>query len=96
MFRFQSSIFIKFAIAAAAFISQKACAAIVNFSVALIETDPVFNRPLSISALSAVETQVAYDVYGFHASAKCTYSIKTTAFNSTGGGSTSDYYIAPY
>jgi hypothetical protein len=92
MFRLQSSKFLMFTIAAAAFVSQAAFATSIDFSGALTESDPVFNRPFTTGSLSIVGTHTAYDVYGFHVSADGTYSIEATAFT----GPISDSFVALY
>ncbi|TQK04820.1 PEP-CTERM sorting domain-containing protein [Herbaspirillum sp. SJZ107] len=92
MFRFQSSRFLKLAVAAAAFVSHAAFAAPVDISGALTASDPTYNRPFTLSALSTIGTNVAYDLYGFHVSATGTYSIEVTAF----GGPSADTFLALY
>jgi hypothetical protein len=92
MFRFQSSTFVKLAAAAFVFVSHAAFAAPINFSGELTTSDPTFNRPLSQGALSAVGTNVAYDLYGFHVSANGAYSIESTSFSAFG----SDTYLFVY
>jgi len=84
MFRFQSSRFLKLAVAAIAFVSHAAFAAPVNFSGELTASDPKFNRPLTLTTLSGVGTNVAYDVYGFHVTANGTYSVESTSFSAPG------------
>lgn len=39
--------------------------------------DPVYNRPVTTSALSAVGTAVAYDVFAFQVTANSSYVMKT-------------------
>ena len=92
MFRFQSSSFLKLAVAAAAFVSHAAFAAPVNFSGELTASDPHFNRPLSLTGLSSTGSNVSYDLYGFHVSANGTYSIESTSFSAAG----SDTYLFVY
>lgn len=92
MFRFQSSKFLKLAVAAAAFVSHAAFAAPVDISGALTASDPTYNRPFTLAALSTVGTNVAYDLYSFHVSATGTYSIEVTAFGSTNA----DTFLALY
>lgn len=92
MFRFQSTKFLKLAIATAAFISQTVFAAPVNFSGELTQADPVFNRPLGTNVLSGVGTRVAYDVYGFQVSADGVYSVESTSF----GGQNEDTFLYIY
>lgn len=92
MFRFQSTKFLKLAIATAAFVSQTAFAAPVDFSGELTQSDPVFNRPLTTNTLSAVGTRVAYDVYGFQVSADGVYSAESTSF----GGQNADTFLYIY
>lgn len=92
MFNVQISTVLKSAVAAIALVSGAAFAAPVDFSGELTTSDPTFNRPLSLGVLSAVGTDVAYDVYGFHVSAAGTYSIESTSFSATG----SDTYLFLY
>lgn len=92
MFRFQSSRFLKGAVAAIAFVSHAVFAAPVNFSGTLTASDPTFNRPLTFSTLSGIGTNVAYDVYGFHVNAAGTYSAEATSF----GGIDSDTFLYVY
>lgn len=83
MFRFQSSRFLKFAVAAAAFVSHAAFAAPVNFSGALTASDPTFNRPLTLTTLSSVGTRVSYDLYSFYVNTAGVYSIEALTFGGT-------------
>lgn len=92
MFGFQSSRFLKLAVAAVAFVSHAAFAAPVNISGELSASDPTYNRPFSLVTLSSVGTSVAYDLYGFHVSADGVYSIEATSFSATG----SDTFMALY
>ena len=92
MFRVSSSRFLKLAVAAVAFASHAAFAAPVNISGALTASDPTYNRPFSLTTLSTVGTNVAYDLYGFHVSANGTYSLEVTAFGATG----SDTFLGLY
>jgi len=87
-----SSRFLKFAVAAAALVSQAAFAVPVTFSGALTQSDPVFNRPFTATTLSTVGTAVAYDLYGFHVDAAGTYSAEATGFLSN----TADTFLALY
>jgi len=84
MFRSKSSVFLKLAVAAVAFASHAAFAAPVNISGELTASDPTFHRPLTMTSLSGVGTNVAYDVFDFHVSANGTYSIESTAFSAAG------------
>jgi hypothetical protein len=45
----------------------------------LTTTDPTFNRPLSLSALSGVGTNVHYDVHGFRVDMLTTYTLEMDA-----------------
>ena len=92
MFRFQSSRFLKLAVAAVALVSHAAFAAPVNISGALTASDPTYNRPFTLFSLSTIGTNVAYDLYGFQVSANGSYSIEVTAF----GGPSSDTFLALY
>lgn len=85
MFRFQSSRFLKLAVAAAAFVSHAAFAAPVNFSGALTASDPTFNRPLTLTTLSSVGTRVSYDLYSFYVNTAGVYSIEALTFGGTAG-----------
>jgi hypothetical protein len=87
MFRFPAAGFLKFAIAASAFVSHAVFAAPVSFSGELSPSDPTFNRPSGTTSLSTIGTKVAYDVYGFHVSANGTYSIEATSFGTPGADS---------
>ncbi|WP_323144518.1 PEP-CTERM sorting domain-containing protein [Massilia phyllosphaerae] len=85
MFRFQSSSFLKLAVAAAAFVSHAAFAAPVDISGALTASDPTFNRPLTVTSLSAVGTRVSYDLYSFYVNTTGVYSIEALSFGGTAG-----------
>lgn len=67
-------------------------AAPVNISGELSASDPTYNRPLTLTSLSGVGTNVSYDLYSFHVSANGTYSIEATAFSGANG----DTYFALY
>jgi hypothetical protein len=92
MFRFQSSRFLKLAVAAAAFVAHAAFAAPVNFSGALTASDPTFNRPLSLTSLSAVGTRVSYDLYSFYVNTTGVYSIEALSFGGTAGLGADTYF----
>jgi len=92
MFRSKSSTFLKLAVAAVAFVSHAAFAAPVNITGELTASDPTYNRPLSLTTVSGVGTNVSYDLYGFHVSANGTYSIEATAFS----GANTDTFFALY
>jgi len=77
MFDFKLSRFLKLAAASLAFASQVVLAAPVDFSGALTESDPVFNRPINTFSLSDVGTAVSYDVFNFHVTADGVYSMQT-------------------
>lgn len=77
MFDFKFSRFLKLAAASLAFASQTVLAAPVDFSGALTESDPVYNRPFTTFALSNVGTAVSYDVFDFHVTADGVYSMET-------------------
>jgi hypothetical protein len=81
MLNVQIARFLKLATASAAFVSQAAFAAPVDVSGALTNTDPTFNRPFTITELSTIGTDVAYDVYGFQVSADGTYSFEALGFD---------------
>lgn len=89
--RFPFSRTLKLAAASLALVSQAALAVPVNFSGELTDSDPVFNRPLSLLTLSSVGTAVSYDVFAFHVTADGTYSMETTAAAFTNGGSDETY-----
>ncbi|XYJ10051.1 PEP-CTERM sorting domain-containing protein [Telluria sp. B2] len=89
--RFPFSRTLKLAAASLALVSQAALAAPVNFSGELTDSDPVFNRPLSLLTLSSVGTAVSYDVFAFHVTADGTYSMETTAAAFNNGGSDETY-----
>jgi len=92
MFRFQSSKFLKLAVATAAFVSHAAFAAPVNFSGALTASDPTFNRPLTLTTLSAVGTRVSYDLYNFYVNTTGVYSIEALSFGGTAGLGADTYF----
>jgi hypothetical protein len=92
MFRFQSSKFLKLAVAAATFVSHAAFAAPVNFSGALTASDPTFNRPLTLTTLSAVGTRVSYDLYSFYVNTTGVYSIEALSFGGTAGLGADTYF----
>ncbi|MDB5962043.1 MAG: motif putative anchor domain protein [Massilia sp.] len=102
MFSFKPLKFLKLAVATAAFASQAAFATVdpvavpVSFSGELTASDPVFNRPVGTSSLSAVGTAVYYDVYGFSVSLDGAYSITATSFAASGGDHASDSYFFLY
>ena len=81
MLNVQIARFLKLATATAAFVSQAAFAAPVDFSGALTNTDPTYNRPYTTSELSGIGTDVAYDVYGFQVSADGSYSMEVLGFD---------------
>jgi len=83
---------VKLAAASLAFASQAVLAAPVNFSGALTDSDPVFNRPFTTFSLSGAGTTVSYDVLDFHVTANGVYSVETTAFGAPGG----DSFLALY
>ena len=85
MARFQSSKFLKLAIATAALVSQAAFAAPVNISGALTAADPTFNRPSTVTTLSAGGTKVAYDLYSFYTNATGVFTIEALSFGGTAG-----------
>lgn len=89
--RFPFSRTLKLAAASLALVSQAALAVPVNFSGELTDSDPVFNRPLSLLTLSSVGTAVSYDVFAFHVTADGTYSMETTAAAFNNGGSDETY-----
>jgi hypothetical protein len=95
MIRFQSSRFFKLAFATAALVSQAAFAAPVNISGALSSSDPTFNRPLALTTLSAIGTNVAYDLYSFYTNTTGVYSIEALSFGGTAGFA-ADTYFALY
>lgn len=67
----------------------------IPFSGALSTTDPLFNRPRALNALSTASTAVHYDVIPFTVSADGVYSFETTsaAFSP---GSTDDTFLLLY
>ncbi|MEW6025300.1 MAG: PEP-CTERM sorting domain-containing protein [Pseudomonadota bacterium] len=77
MFDFKFSRFLKLAAASLAFASQAVLAAPVDFSGALTESDPVFNRPFNNFSLSVVGTATSYDVFNFHVTADGVYAMQT-------------------
>lgn len=85
--RFPFSRTLKLAAASLAFASQAVLAAPVDFSGALTDSDPVFNRPFTTFTLSAVGTATSYDVFNFHVTADGVYSVQTLSA-SFGGGDT--------
>lgn len=95
MFQFQSSRFLKLAVAAAAFVSHAAFAAPVDFSGALTASDPTFNRPFTLSSLSTVGTRTSYDLYSFYVNAAGVYTIEALSFAGTGSVG-SDTFFALY
>lgn len=92
MINFSPSRLLKLAVATVAFASHAAFAAPVNISGSLTASDPVFNRPVSTSALSSVGTAVSYDRFGFHVSAAGTYSFEALSFSASGA----DTFVALY
>ncbi|RYF01663.1 MAG: PEP-CTERM sorting domain-containing protein [Oxalobacteraceae bacterium] len=92
MFRFQSSSFLKLAVAAAAFVSHAVFAAPVDISGALTASDTTFNRPLSLTSLSAVGTRVSYDLYSFYVNTTGIYSIEALSFGGTAGVGADTYF----
>lgn len=81
MIHFSASKFVKFALSVTAFIAQTAFAAPVTISGALTASDPTFNRPSSLTVLSPVGTNVAYDVYSFNVTEAGAYSFESTSFS---------------
>jgi len=92
MFNFQFSRFLKLAAASLAFASQAVLAAPVDFSGALTESDPVFNRPFTTFSLSGVGTATSYDVFNFHVTADGVYSMQTLSADTRN----SDTFLALY
>lgn len=93
--RLFSTMLSKFAFASAAFLSQAAFAAPVDVSGALTASDPTYNRALTLTTLSSVGTNVAYDLYSFYTTTAGVYSIESLSFGGTGGAG-SDTYFALY
>jgi hypothetical protein len=81
MFRRPPSAVLELALAACAFLVQPAFAVPFTFSGELSSIDGFFNRPKSMTALSALGTHNAYDVFSFRVSKAGTYEIQTTAFD---------------
>ena len=92
MLNFKFSRFLKLAAASLAFASQAVLAAPVDFSGALTESDPVFNRPFTTFTLSGVGTATSYDVFNFHVTAAGVYSMQTLSASFAGG----DTFLALY
>lgn len=92
MFNFQFPRFLKLAAASLAFASQAVLAAPVDFSGALTESDPVFNRPFTTFSLSGVGTATSYDVFNFHVTADGVYSMQTLSADTRN----SDTFLALY
>lgn len=92
MLDFKFSRFLKLAAASLAFASQAVLAAPVDFSGALTESDPVFNRPFSTFSLSVVGTATSYDVFNFHVTADGVYSMQTLSATTRA----SDTFLALY
>lgn len=93
--RFPFSRTLKLAAAGLALVSQAVLAAPVNFTGELSESDPVYNRPLSQTALSVIGTAVSYDVFTFRVTANGSYSMQTTAA-AFSNGNPDDTYLALY
>ena len=92
MFRFQSSSFLKLAVAAAALVSHAAFAAPVDISGALTASGPTFNRPLTLTSLSTVGTRVSYDLYSFYVNTTGVYTIEALSFGGTAGLGADTYF----
>lgn len=92
MFDFKFSGALKLAVATLALVSHAVFAAPLTFSGELTQSDPTFNRPVTLSGLSIVGTNVAHDVLEFHVTASGLYSIEATSF----GGMDQDSYLMLY